>query len=100
MTQSILHVGEDFPGGLVESVPFSSKRSLLDCDVVLFEPPGVYSANEYQGKPSLEEAESFRLRESSDHWRSEITEALAAGNETGMVFLAESYYCIGLEYFI
>lgn len=86
MSKSVLYVGSDFPGGVVEEVSFSSRRSLLDFDVVLFEPPEIHSARRYQGKSSLDEAESFRLRESCDHWRGEISEALAAG-KTVIIFL-------------
>lgn len=80
MARSILFVGEDFPGGLVEEISFYSKRSLLDCDIVLFEPPLEFAASsEYKGKPSLDDSASFRLREASSHWRGEITESLATG---------------------
>ncbi len=87
MTQSLLYVGSYFPGGLVEEVAFHSKRSLLDCDIAIFEPPSdIVGSREYQGKTSLDEAESFRFREACDHWRGEVSESLAAG-KTVIAFL-------------
>ena len=87
MARTVLYVGDYFPGGLVEEVAFRSKRSLLDCDVAVFEPPSeIVGSREYKGKTALDETESFRFKESCNHWKGEISEALAAG-KTVIVFL-------------
>lgn len=87
MARAVLYVGDYFPGGLVEETAFRSKRSLLDCDVAVLEPPSeVFGSREYQGKTALDEAESFRFKESCNHWKGEISEALVAG-KTIIIFL-------------
>jgi hypothetical protein len=81
-------VGYDFPGGVVETAAFHSTWSLLDSDVIVFEPPqDIYSSDKHQGKYRLGESESFRFKETCQHWRGEMAECLAAG-KTVIVFLA------------
>jgi len=60
---------------------FQSKTSLLDWDIVLFKPQiSDFSYYEYfQGKPSLSDSASFQLKESCEHWRREIKQALETG---------------------
>ena len=70
---------------------FRSKTSLLDWDIVLFKPQideFISSYSEYfQGKPSLSDSASFLLKESCEHWRREIKQAVEAG-KTVIVFLS------------
>ncbi len=86
-------VGIEFqvPGPVADYVSFDSGVSLLDWDIILFQ-PDVHAFLEYyethQGKPALFESSSFRLRERVQHWRREIRDAVAAG-KTVIVFLSE-----------
>ncbi len=87
----IISVDCEISGGLSELVGFDSNSSLLDADIVLFNPSITdfrFSYETYQGKPSLNDDRSFRLREATDHWRRELADAFRAG-KTIFVFLAE-----------
>lgn len=95
----ILSVGYEFPGGGIECVGFMSRRSLLDADLIIYEPTlGNYRSDEsYKGKPALTEDSSFRVDEALSHWRSELTEAIGAGKVI-ILFLAspkEVFVCTG-----
>jgi hypothetical protein len=70
-------------------VSFDSRASLLEWDIILFNPSitehlGAYET--YQGKPSLNDYRSVALQEATQHWRRELAEALQAG-KTIFVFL-------------
>jgi hypothetical protein len=88
----IVTIGCELASDVVKHVPFSSKSSLLDWDIVLFKPEIDdfidYGTSHFQGKPSLGDTESFRLRECCEHWRREIKEAVEAG-KVAIVFLSE-----------
>ena len=86
---SIFSVGFEIPGGQVEYVGFETPRSLLDADLIVFQPTigHYYGSDEYLGKPKLSESQSFRLKENLARWRSEIREAYEAGKVV-VVFLA------------
>jgi len=87
VARSLILVGSEFPCDLVENVSFYSSQSLLDADVVLFEPPSrPTSYQSYQGKARLDESDSFQFKEACTHWRGEISECLGAG-KTVIVFL-------------
>ena len=62
---------------------------MLDWDIVLFKPLisdfGVYD-DYFQGKKSLSDSSSFRLKECCEHWRREIKQAVETG-KTVLVFL-------------
>lgn len=82
MPNKIITVGREIPGGQTFCVSLGSKLSLLDYDIVVFDPEihqffGYY--DEYLGKPCLSDSNSFQLREHIEHWRREIVEALKAG---------------------
>jgi hypothetical protein len=83
MSKQILAVGYQFPGGVVDYVPLDSEQSLLDADIIVFEPGlalGEYAVeSNYQGKPALYEADSFQTRERVQHWRRELQAAFNAG---------------------
>lgn len=79
----------EVPGGFSEWVSFESRASLLEWDIILFNPSitdsfGTYET--YQGKPSLDDYRSVTLQEATQHWRRELAAALRAG-KTIFVFL-------------
>ena len=87
----IMSVGERIPGDVAEYVPFNSSRSLLDADIILFEPRLDYDTDAlgstYQGKPSLSaRSHSVQTRAAIKHWRSELKHAIEAG-KTIFIFL-------------
>jgi hypothetical protein len=82
-TKKIFSIGYDFPGGLLENIPFDSDHSLFDCDIVLFN-PSIFSfslgqSSTYKGKPSLPDSQSFRLQERILHWKKELKNAYNEG---------------------
>lgn len=90
----IFAVGFDLPGDDFEFVSFQSNQTLLDADIILYEPSlGRYSTVEsYNGRPLLTENSSFKTKEQIDHWRSEISEAAHAGKLV-IVYLKEPTEC-------
>lgn len=79
----IFCVGVDLPGEEFEYIPFNSGMSLLDADIVVFEPTLDYRTDPlnptYQGKPSLSAESSVETRQSISHWHSELRTAFEAG---------------------
>jgi hypothetical protein len=86
----IISVGFSFPGNAGEYIPFRSDRSLLDADIIVFEPQihGYSSEKYYQNKLLLYESDSFQLVEDCSHWKSELHTALDSG-KTIFIFLCE-----------
>jgi hypothetical protein len=88
----MLSVGFELASDDVTDSDFEANISLLDWDIVLFKPVIdshlEYSSDDYQGKPSLSDSASFRLKEQCDHWRREIKDAADSG-KTVIVFLSE-----------
>lgn len=89
MSRRILTVGFELASPEIESTEFRSKVSLLDWDIVLFR-PDIYEFvsynDQFQGKPSLSDSASFRLKECCEHWRRELLQALDTG-KTVVVYL-------------
>ncbi|MEX3842615.1 hypothetical protein [Paraburkholderia sp. BR10882] len=92
MSKRILTVGFALASPEVESAEFRSNVSLLDWDIVLFRPDidefvssSSYS-DQFQGKPSLSDSVSFRLKECCEHWRRELRQAVDTG-KTVIVYL-------------
>ncbi len=87
----ILTVGLDLASSDTQYASFDSKLSLLDWDIVLIKPAIFefceYEDDWYQGKLSLGDSGSFRLKECCEHWRREIKQAIEAG-KTVIVYLA------------
>jgi len=81
--KKIVSVGMVIPGADVKNISLKSKSSLLDYDVIIIDPEinsfYGYSYDDYQGKPCLDDTNSFRLKEHIEHWRREILEAVKAG---------------------
>lgn len=91
MAKKILTVGLQLASDDVAYEEFSSRTSLLDWDIVLFQPligEFITYDDQYKGKPSLSDSRSFQLKESCEHWRREIKQAIEAG-KTVIVFLSE-----------
>lgn len=89
--RTVVSVGCQIPGGLGEFIDFQSKASLLDWDIILFDPDIGDFAHEYdtyQGKPCLSDNRSFQLKEAIDHWKRELSEAFRAG-KTIFVILSQ-----------
>jgi hypothetical protein len=90
--QSFVGVGVSLASDDVDYIDFDSDASLLDWDVALFRPDisGFYAHeyDQYQGKRSLSDGASFRLKERCEHWRREIKDAVEGGKMV-VVFLSE-----------
>lgn len=88
--QTIYCVGLDIPGKEFHYISFHSGATLLDADIVLFEPNLDYEVDlinsSYQGKPNLSDHSSTQNRESLAHWRNELKQAYENG-ATIFVFL-------------
>lgn len=90
MSKKILTVGLELASNTTVMEAFDSKTSMLDWDLILFKPDissGIYSADNYQGKPSLSESASFLLKENCEHWRREIKQAVDSGKNV-FIFLS------------
>jgi hypothetical protein len=91
----IFTVGLELPGDDFEHIDFNSDATLLDADIVLYEPTvGIATGYEsYNGKKLLDEYSSFEAKRRQDHWRSEIVAAVNAGKLV-VVYLAKptDYY--------
>lgn len=88
--KTIMSIGFDMPGGDAEHISIASSQSLLDADIIVVQ-PNIYSylsSDRFQGKPSLTEANSFKLEEDLSHWRSELKIAFDEG-KTIFVYLSE-----------
>ena len=94
MAKRIFVVGFDLPGGEFEYVPFASDQSLLDADIVLYEPSlGAYPAYEtYNGKPLVSQDSSPRLQENLRHWKAELAAAVNAGKLV-IVYVTKPMVC-------
>ena len=88
MLKKIITIGYDIPGYAESFHTYSSDQSLLDADMVVFEPnfENYSSESYYQGKPSYDENESFRLQEDTKHWRKELSTALEEGKTIFVFF--------------
>nr|VFK24494.1 MAG: hypothetical protein BECKLFY1418C_GA0070996_11805 [Candidatus Kentron sp. LFY] len=81
--RTVASVGYDIPDVDVEDISIESKASLLDYDVVIFDPSIYdfygYSYKDYRGKPCLDDHNSFSLKENMEHWKREILDSIKAG---------------------
>jgi hypothetical protein len=93
----IFTVGLELPGAEFEFVGFDSDQTLLDADIILFQPTlgnfQTESYEQYNGKPILTHHSSFATKGRLDHWRSEIVAAVNAGKLV-IIYLAKPVeYC-------
>lgn len=77
----IFTVGFVLPGDDFEYIPFDSDQTLLDADIILFEPSlsYQYGSESHNGKTLLSKHDSFETKETLGHWYSEIVSAYSAG---------------------
>jgi len=89
--RKILTIGFEISSDDTEYCDFKSNISLLDWDIILFKPTITefmsYSSH-FQGKPSLSDTVSFKLKECCEHWRREIKDSFESG-KTIVVFLSD-----------
>jgi len=89
--KKIISVGFEIASDDVEYCDFDSDISLLDWDIILFKPvidSFKRGIELYKGKPTISEDMSFRLKESSEHWRREINDTVDSG-KTVLVYLTD-----------
>jgi hypothetical protein len=79
--QTVLSVGCQFVGSDIDMVPYDSDWSLLDAEIVLFQPSLGTSQSDghYDGKPLLTKTSSPEVVERVNHWCSELKGAFSAG---------------------
>lgn len=94
MKGKIISIGFGIPGLDRCNYSYNSSQSLLDADVIVFEPDfSCYTEHHFhKGKKSFEN-DSFRLKKDTERWRSEISVALREG-KTVFVFMGkyEEFY--------
>ena len=80
--KNVVSIGIEIPGSDAKHINLKSKDSLLDYDIVIIDPSiynfYFYNDEYYQGKPCLDDSDSFSLKEHLEHWRREILEAIRA----------------------
>lgn len=88
MEKKILTVGYELPGHSDWHFEQSSKQSLLDADIIVFESDlsGYAQKAAFQGKPRIDDNASFRLQEDSRYWQGEISTALDVGKTVFVFF--------------
>ena len=87
--KNIFSIGFTFPGNTAEYLSFDSEQSLLDADIIVFNPDisNIYNTHSYyQGKKRLHDSCSFKLKENTSHWRRELLTAFNSG-KTIFIFL-------------
>lgn len=80
--RKVAAIGLDLHTSKIEKIQFNSKSSLVDWDVIVFSPNAsgmTRTSDYYQGKRSLDDDASFRLKERCEHWRREIKLAVDSG---------------------
>jgi hypothetical protein len=93
MQRKILSVEYVIPGLSDDHCEYCSDQSLLDADVVVFRPSEIGSDD--GGKMSINETWSFKLQQSTIHWKRELLTALEYGKT---VFLILGKYQVASIY--
>jgi hypothetical protein len=91
MSKRIITIGFEIPGFPEYFRSYRSDQSLLDADLIVFEPNfDHYSATSstYQGKTTYHEDTSFHILEDTKHWKKELSDALNIG-KTVFVFFSK-----------
>jgi hypothetical protein len=84
MRRKIISVEYEIPGFSEDHCIYASDQSLLDADLIVFQPREFGSYGD--GKVSFTEAGSFAIQESTKHWKRELLTALEYG-KTVFLFL-------------
>jgi hypothetical protein len=82
MAKKLISIGYNIPGYSPNCHPFSSDQSILDADLVVFEPKisgSYFTSQSFQGLPWFDDSDSFRLKDASRRWRDETQTALNNG---------------------
>lgn len=106
MKTKIISISYEIPGHSDLSHNYSTNQSLLDADLVLFEPDfSSYNLDGYDsyynGKPCYDKYDSFQLQENTIHWKKELSTALKSGKTVFVFFrkFKESYIYTGRKEF-
>lgn len=106
MKKKIISINYDLPGHSEYFHNYSTNQSLLDADIILFQPDfSSYNLDSdesyYNGKPCYGKHDSFRLQEDTVHWRKELSTALKSGKTVFVFFrkFEESYIYTGRKEF-
>lgn len=83
MPRKVLSVEYQIPGFSDDHCDYSSDQSLLDADVIVFQPQRI--ASDEDGKVSFTEAWSFRLQQATEHWKRELSTALEYGKTVFLI---------------
>jgi hypothetical protein len=83
MARTIISIEYEIPGFSDDHYEYSSDQSLLDADVIVFQP---IEFDESYGKPSYDESGAFWLREATGHWKRELSTALEYGKTIFLIF--------------
>ncbi len=83
MAKTIISTGYEIPGFSDRRYDYWSDQSLLDGDVIVFEPDRFY---EGVSKPSFDESSAFKLKENTRHWHRELSTALEYGKTVFLMF--------------
>lgn len=79
----IISVGKNFPDERVENVSLNTRRSLLDADIIIFNPTfaslNLSYAGSYHNKNVLASGEAHNLNLHIEHWYRELIDACTAG---------------------
>ncbi|MBN8467889.1 hypothetical protein JYJ95_15315 [Corallococcus exiguus] len=93
--RTILSVGRKLPGDF-EFVSLNSKRSLADADIVVFYPSTLSNFeadDDHNGADCFSEEEAPRVNAATEHWSSEIADALKRGTPVITILCdKEEYY--------
>ena len=94
--RKIISIGYEIPGYSEMSYGYASSQSLLDADIIIFESDldsySGYETTTYNGKTCYSVDQSFRLKQATDHWKRELSQALETG-KTVFVFFKKYKDC-------
>lgn len=95
MKKQIFTIGCTFPGKEENTYDFKSNQSLMDADLVLFQPsiPGYdYENSTYRGKKSYGDSASFEYKEQVKHWRKELKHFIASGKTVFIILCSKKEF--------
>jgi len=84
-----MSIGFEIPGFSELYFSYTSEQSLLDADIILFEPSFGYHLSyddNYNGKTCYSSDSSFKIRDATIHWKTELVTALEHGKTVFVSF--------------